>query len=107
MVELNNGIRLAVDSGKVAIGANKVVDSIKANEAKLVVVAKKGDKVIIEDITHMAKISDIKVVEFDGDSMQLGAVCGKPFSVSALSIIEQGNSSILDEIAKEEKSVNA
>ena len=40
MVELNNGIRLAVDSGKVAIGANKVVDSIKANEAKLVVVAK-------------------------------------------------------------------
>ena len=55
----------------------------------------------------MAKISDIKVVEFDGDSMQLGAVCGKPFSVSALSIIEQGNSSILDEIAKEEKSVNA
>ena len=65
--------------------------------AKLLVVASKNRGDNVQDIAHMAKISNIRVVMFDGTSMELGALCGKPFSVSAVSIIEQGNSKILED----------
>lgn len=97
MANIANDIRLAVDSGETALGINSVIGSIKDNTAKLVVVASKSKRDTLQDIEHMAKISNIKVITFEGTSMELGAVCGKPFSVSALSIIEQGNSRILEE----------
>jgi large subunit ribosomal protein L30e len=97
MADLANNIRLAVDSGKVALGVNKVMDSIKKNDAKLVVVAAKNRQDILEDLQHISKISSIKTVVFNGNSMELGAICGKPYSVSALSIIEEGHSKILEE----------
>ena len=97
MADVANDIRLAVDSGKAALGINSVIDSIKNDTAKLLVVASKNRGDNVQDIAHMAKISNIRVVMFEGTSMELGAICGKPFSVSAVSIIEQGNSKILDD----------
>jgi large subunit ribosomal protein L30e len=97
MADLANNIRLAVDSGKVAMGLNNVMDSIKKNDAKLIVVASKNREDILNDIQHLSKVSNIKTVMFEGNSIELGAVCGKPYSISALSVIEQGNSKILEE----------
>jgi large subunit ribosomal protein L30e len=97
MADLANNIRLAVDSGKVALGVNKVMDSVKENKAKLIVVAAKNRADILQDIHHASKISNVKTVTFEGDSMELGAVCGKPYSVSVLSVIEEGHSKILEE----------
>lgn len=89
MADIANDIRLAVDSGKTALGINRVMDTIKDSTSKLLVVASKNKKGTVQDIEHMARISNIKVVVFEGTSMELGAVCGKPFSVSAVSIIDR------------------
>jgi len=98
MADLSTNIRLAVDSGKVALGINRVMGTIKDNSAKLVVVASKGKKDSIQDIEHLSKIASIKTVMFNGNSIELGAVCGKPYSVSMLAIIEGGHSKILEEV---------
>ena len=97
MADLANNIRLAVDSGKVALGVNKVKDSINENDAKLLVVASKNRADILQDIQHLSKISNIKTIMFEGNSIELGAICGKPYSVSVLSVIKEGNSKILEE----------
>ncbi len=97
MADLANNIRLAVDSGKVALGVNKVLDTIKENNAKLIIMASKNRKDILDDVQHLSKVSNIKTIMFDGNSMELGAVCGKPYSVSVLSVIEEGHSRILEE----------
>ncbi len=97
MADLSSSIRLAVDSGKVVFGVKEVAASIRKSDAKLVVVSKKGRSSDISDITHIAKIASIKVIPFDGNPIELGAVCGKPFSVSTLAIIDPGNSTILEE----------
>lgn len=97
MADLANNIRLAVDSGKVALGVNDVMDSIKKNDAKLIVVASNNRKDILDDIQHLSKVASIKTIVFEGNSMELGALCGKPYSVSALSVIEEGHSKILEE----------
>jgi large subunit ribosomal protein L30e len=38
---------------------------------------------------------DVKIHIYSGNNMELGALCGKPFSVSALAIIDKGTSNIL------------
>lgn len=95
MADLANDIRLAVDSGKTALGLNTVIQSIKDNSAKLVIVAQKNKESNLQDIVHIAGIAGIKILKFDGNPVELGAVCGKPFSVSTLSVIEPGHSNIL------------
>ncbi len=95
MADLANDIRLAVDSGKTAVGMKTVTESIKESTAKLVIVASKNKESNLQDITHIASIAGIKIIKFEGNPVELGAVCGKPFSISALSIIEPGNSNIL------------
>ncbi len=97
MADLANDIRLAVDSGKTAIGLNTVIESIKNNSAKLVIVADKAKQSNLQDIQHVASIAGIRVIKFEGNPVELGAVCGKPFSISTLSVIEAGNSNILKE----------
>lgn len=97
MTDLSNDIRLAVDSGTTALGANDVSETIRSNSAKVIIVASKNKKNAVQDVFHLAKIANIKVLIFQGTSLELGAVCGKPYSVSMLSVIEPGNSNILNE----------
>jgi len=97
MADLAGDIRLAVDTGKVAIGYREVVKSISSSQAKAVVIATKGKKDIIDDIVHMCNIAGIKLIKFNENSLELGTICGKPYSVNALAIIDQGNSNILNE----------
>jgi large subunit ribosomal protein L30e len=103
MADLSNDIRLAVDSGEAAIGVNKAIEALLSNRAKMVIVASKNKGDRLSDIQHLAKISNTKIQIFEGTPMDLGVVCGKPFSVSVLSIIDAGNSNILKET---ETSVN-
>lgn len=101
MADLSNDIRLAVDSGEVVVGTQSVMKSIKDNSAKLVVIAKEINQKNQMEIKHLSKISNIRIIDFDVNSTELGSICGKPFPVSMLSIIKAGNSKIL-EINKDE-----
>jgi large subunit ribosomal protein L30e len=96
MADLSNDIRLAVDSGVTALGLNEVIKSIRDAKAKLIIVASKNKESTMQDISHMAKVANVPVEIFEGNPIELGAVCGKPFSVSAVSVIEAGNSNILN-----------
>ncbi len=96
MANLANDIRLAVDSGESSIGVREVMRSLMSNKSKLIIVASTAQD-IVDDIKHTAKIIDTNVIVFDCDSMELGTICGKPYSVSSLSIINPGNSKILEE----------
>ena len=97
MADLNRDLRLAVDTGKVIIGTREVAKALHGSEAKLVIVASAGKKESVEDINHMCSVANIKTVKFSGNSMSLGTVCGKPYSINAVAILEPGNSNILNE----------
>lgn len=97
MADLNNDLRLAVDTGSVVLGTEETEKAINGNRAKLVVITAKGEASSTNDITHLCGVAGIKLVEFKGSSMELGTVCGKPHSVNALAVIEPGNSKILNE----------
>lgn len=94
-MSLNQPIASAVSTGKCKIGAKSSIDAVKKGEAKLVVVAANCPKNEYDDIQRYAQLSGIKIQIFEGTSWDLGETVGKPFMVSAIAIIEPGDSKIL------------
>ncbi len=92
---IENELRAAIRTGKVIIGSNKTIKYLKLGKAKLVVIASNTPPHIKKDIKYYAKLSNTPVYEYEGTNMELGAICGKPFSVAALAIIDPGESNIL------------
>ncbi len=93
---LSGAIRLAVEGGKVGFGSKKGIKDLLLGSVKLVVVAGNVPHTLAEDVKRYGEFSDIPLVEFEGTSLELGSICGKPFPVSVLAIYEEGASNIME-----------
>ena len=98
MMDVDRGIRVAVDTGDVTLGSEKSIQSLKLGKGQLVVVAQNAPKDIIEDVEYYANLSEIPSFVYDGSSVDLGSVCGKPFTVATLIVNDPGDSTILDDL---------
>jgi large subunit ribosomal protein L30e len=95
MIDVNKAIATTVKTGKIQFGANSALKSARTRKAKLIVLASNCPQKTREEIEYYCNLSKIPVSIYNGDSLDLGAVCGKAFEVSALSIREPGESNIL------------
>ncbi len=89
MVDVNKSIRMVVKTGKVEFGSNNALASAAQAKAKLVILANNCPKIQREDILYNAEQSEVPVYIFQGSSLDLGALCEKPFPISALVVKEQ------------------
>ena len=97
-MDVDRGIRVAVDTGDVTLGSEKSIQSLKLGKGQLVVVAANAPKDILEDVEYYARLSEITCHIYDGTSVDLGSVCGKPFTVATLIVNDPGDSTILDDL---------
>ena len=95
MIDVDKAITTAVKTGKVSLGAASAVQNAQTGKAKLIILASNCPKDVRGDVEYYSKLSKVPLVIYKGTSLDLAAVCGKPFSVSALSIREPGDSEIL------------
>ncbi len=94
--ELENEIKNVLKSGKAVLGFNRSLKAIMLGKAKAVVVASKIPKSYDDDIRRYASLSNIPVINFTGSSRDLGLVCGKPFPVTVIAILDLGGSRLLE-----------
>lgn len=95
MIDVDKAIASAVKTGKVVLGANEALRSAKAGKARLIVVASNSPSQLREEIDHYGKLSQVPVVAYRSNSVDLGMVCGKRFAVTALTVKEPGDSDIM------------
>ncbi len=95
MIDVNKAIATTVKTGKIQFGTSMALKNAKVKKAKLIIIASNCPSHFRESIEYYCSLSDIPVSIYNGTSLDLGAVCGKPFEVSALSIKEPGDSNIL------------
>ncbi len=95
-MNVERSIRTVVDTGEVILGAKRSLESVMDKQAKLVLVSENCPRNLREDLEHYANISKIPVYNFQGSSMEMGAVCGKPYIISMLAVIEAGDSDIFE-----------
>ncbi|MDK2464566.1 MAG: 50S ribosomal protein L30e [Candidatus Korarchaeota archaeon] len=101
MPDLDKEIWLAYSTGRVLIGARKVIRLLKAGteKPKLVVLAKNAPESIRKEIEYLAQMAGVPVIFHEGGSLSLGRAMRKPFFVSAAAIMEEGESSILEVVS--------
>ena len=89
-------LRLAVESGKVEFGSNNAIKDSRSSNTKLLIIAQNAPQQLKESINRYSALSSLPVIEFNGTSIELGSVCGKPYPVSVLSVHDAGSSNLLD-----------
>ncbi len=95
-MDVERGIRVAVDTGNVTLGSSKTIQALKLGKGKLVIITENCPKEVAEDVTQYSQLSKIPVYTFQGTSVDLGSVCGKPFTVAAMMVNDPGDSTILE-----------
>lgn len=90
-MDINRALRLAISTGNVKLGMAQANKSITGKAAKLIIVANNCPKGIVST----AKTEEVPTYRFRGNNRELGAACGKPFSISTVTILEEGQSEIL------------
>ena len=91
-MDLNKSLRLAIDTGKVSVGANESTKAIISGSARLVMLSSNCP----DETVAKAKDCETPVYSFNGNNSVLGAACGKPFPVSIIAILDGGKSDILN-----------
>ncbi|MCK5593468.1 50S ribosomal protein L30e [Candidatus Bathyarchaeota archaeon] len=94
-MDINKAIATTVRTGKVLFGASNAVKNAKIGKPKLFIVAANCPTNVREDIEYYCNFSGLPVISHSGTSIDLGAACGKPFTVSVITIKEPGDSDIL------------
>jgi large subunit ribosomal protein L30e len=90
MIDLGRALKTAVTTGKVVFGVQQAEKAAKKGEAKMVVISSNCPSEFLRSTTV-----GVPVRVFEGTNMELGALAGKPFSVSALAVIDKGTSNIM------------
>ena len=95
-MDIDRGIRVAVDTGTVTLGSDKSIQALKLGKGKLVIIADNCPEEVREDVMYYSQLSEVPIYTYEGSSVDLGSVCGKPFTVATLIIREPGDSTILE-----------
>ena len=103
MVDVQKAIRMAVDTGTVLLGKNESIRSVVSGKSKMVVYASNINDDLKVYVKKMGDLSGVPVYMYDGSSKELGSICGKPYPVSVLSVIDEGDSDILELAVGEKK----
>lgn len=95
MIDVDKAIASAVKTGKVVFGANEAIRSARSGKARLIVVASNSPLQLRGNIDHYGKLSQVPIVAYRSNGVDLGMVCGKRFAVTALTVKEPGDSDIM------------
>lgn len=95
-IDANVGIRRAVDTGKVIFGEKQSEKSILKGKGQLIIISNNVPSLKKEKILELARIAGIPYYEFNGTGIELGSICGKPFVVSVMVVIDSGKSNVLN-----------
>ncbi len=103
--EVESELYLASKSGKVILGAKKVIRQLKSgNNPKLVVLASNIPEELKIELEYLSKLAGVPIYKYPGKSLDLGRAFKRPFFVSAAAIMEEGESRIFEVLRKLEES---
>lgn len=103
MEDIKQDISSVIKTGKVFIGSNRVISALLTSNPKLILISSNCPNRIKEGIIYYSQLSNAPYYITKDNSIELGSVCGKPFPVSTLCIMDEGESNILAKFKKNGK----
>ncbi len=94
-MDVNRALRNAAATGTVNLGYKETLAAIETKKAKLVVLADNAPAEIVGNIETATRAHKVPVYRYGGKNTELGPACGRPYSVAVLSIVDAGDSDVL------------
>jgi large subunit ribosomal protein L30e len=95
-VDVKKQINTAIDTGKVEFGSNATIDALLYGKPKVILLSGNCPKEQKEAISYYASIANVKCAVLKESSIELGSACGRPHPLSALTVLDEGESTILE-----------
>lgn len=92
-MDVQRSLRTVIATGKVLIGADQTMKAVERGEAKMVILAQNARD--LDAIRQQAGNKKVPIYQYQGFGTELGPACGKPFAISALAILDAGESDVL------------
>jgi len=84
MMKIEKALKDAVAGSKFKCGHKQALESIKGS--KLIVISRSAGGTTRREIEQQALAAGVQIYQFDGNSTQLGKLCGKPFRVAVVAL---------------------
>jgi large subunit ribosomal protein L30e len=91
-MDLAHALKVALSTGKVKVGLAETLASVQEKRAKLVIVSSSCPD---EKLKSEKKVGNVPIYHYEGNALELGAACGKPFPISSLAVLDPGSSALL------------
>ncbi|MEM0021729.1 MAG: 50S ribosomal protein L30e [Fervidicoccaceae archaeon] len=96
MSSLESELKNALRTGKVILGSRESILAIRHGKAKMIIVASNTDPSVRKDVEYYARLSNIPIYVYEGTSVEMGGMLGKPFPVQVAAVVDPGDSKILE-----------
>ncbi len=92
---INAKLALVIKSGKFVLGYKSTLKTLRAGKAKLVIISGNTPPLRKSELEYYAMLAKTTVHHFQGNNIELGTACGKLFRVGTMTIIDGGDSDII------------
>jgi large subunit ribosomal protein L30e len=93
---INQKLSLVMKSGKTTLGYKQTLKTLRNGKSKLIILAQNTLPLRKSELEYYAMLSKTGVHHYQGNNIELGTACGKYFRVGVLSILDQGDSDIVE-----------
>ncbi len=96
---LEAALPVVAKTGKILFGRNNVLWALRneADKIKVILVARNPPPGLLEEIGPMAEERGVPLLRSRRTNLELGALCGRPHSVSVVAIYDFGSAPIEEE----------
>ncbi|MFX0029840.1 MAG: 50S ribosomal protein L30e [Candidatus Hermodarchaeota archaeon] len=95
--DVDTNIRVAYKTGKIIYGKNNVLKYLRNASFKMIIIANNCPADLVNQLNYYVSLMKDKMYihKYKGSSWDLGLTCAKPYMISVIGIINEGDSDIL------------
>lgn len=100
--DIDTNIKIAYKTGKIVYGKNQVLKHLRQDPFKMIIVANNCPIDLESQLDHYNSLIQDKLFihKYKGSSWDLGLACAKPYMISVIGVIKEGDSDLLSLITK-------
>ena len=87
MKDLQKEIAKAVKSKTIVVGSKDTLKCLLADEMAFVAVSDRAENGLVNRLSYYARLANIPCHVVSKTKLELGSMCGKPYSVSAFGVL--------------------
>lgn len=95
--DVDTNIRVAFKTGKFVYGKNQVLKYLRVSPFKMIITSNNCPEDLLTQLNYYISLMKDKIFihKYKGSSWDLGLTCAKPYMISVIGVVHEGDSDLL------------